>query len=95
MLDVLRVVEDPDLGLSIVELGLVYDVRLDAAGKVEVDMTLTTPACPYGPQLLQEVQYVLKSTRGVSEVKVNIVWDPPWSTELISEDAKLELGIGY
>jgi metal-sulfur cluster biosynthetic enzyme len=93
-MDMLRVVIDPDLGLNIVDLGLVYTTTVHAEeGLVDVDMTLTTPACPYGPQLIQEVTYVMRSQDGIKDVKVNIVWEPAWSMDNISESLKLELGL--
>lgn len=91
-LDIIRIVEDPDIGISIVDLGLVYDVR-NTNGDVEVDMTLTSPGCPYGPQLVHEVTLVVKSVKGVTAAKVNIVWEPAWSLENVSEDVRLELGL--
>lgn len=94
LMDVVRVVEDPDLGMSIVDLGLIYDIRNDN-GDIEVDMTLTSPGCPYGPQIVQEVTYVLNVVEGVKSVHVEIVWDPPWTMENISDEIKLEMGIDY
>jgi metal-sulfur cluster biosynthetic enzyme len=92
--DVLRVVIDPDLGLNIVDLGLIYDVAVKHdEGKVDVTMTLTTPACPYGPQLISEVEYVMRSQSGVKDAAVEIVWDPPWSMDRISPEMRLELGL--
>lgn len=92
LLDIIRLVEDPDIGISIVDLGLVYEVR-NLAGQIEVDMTLTSAGCPYGPQLVAEVECVVRSIKGVRGVKVTIVWDPPWSLDKVSEDVKLELGL--
>jgi len=88
----LKNVIDPDIGVNIVDLGLIYKIDIDG-GNIQVDMTLTTPACPYGPQLIQETTYILKSQDGVDDVKIDIVWDPPWSMDLISEATKLEMGM--
>ncbi len=92
ILEVLRVVEDPDLGISIVDLGLIYKIVNDS-GNLSVDMTLTSPGCPYGPQLISEVDYMLHSLEGVGTTNVEVVWDPPWSFDNMSEDVKLELGM--
>jgi len=90
--DLLRPIYDPDIGVSIVDLGLIYRVE-NNDGNILVDMTFTTPACPYGPQLVEEVKYTLNALDGVNSVNVEIVWDPPWSMDNISESTKLELGL--
>jgi len=90
----LREVIDPEIGVNIVDLGLVYGVDVDG-GKVKVTMTLTTPGCPYGPQLLQEVNYILRNSKGVSEVDVEITWDPPWSMDMVSEAVRLDMGLDW
>ncbi|MDP7395751.1 MAG: iron-sulfur cluster assembly protein [Lentisphaeria bacterium] len=92
ILELIRVVEDPDVGISIVDLGLIYEVKNDH-GNVNVDMTLTSPSCPYGPQLVAEVNYILNSIPGVRTTNVEVVWDPPWSLDNVSEAVKLELGM--
>jgi metal-sulfur cluster biosynthetic enzyme len=92
IIELLQVVEDPDVGVSIVELGLIYDVKNDA-GDINVDMTLTSPGCPYGPQIVAEVNYVLKSIQGVKKTNVEVVWDPPWSLDRVSDAVKLDLGM--
>lgn len=90
----LREVIDPEIGVNIVDLGLVYGVAVDGS-KVKVTMTLTTPGCPYGPQLLQEVNYILRNSKGVSEVDVEITWDPPWSMDMVSEEVRLDMGLDW
>ncbi|MCH2176350.1 MAG: metal-sulfur cluster assembly factor [Lentisphaeria bacterium] len=92
--EVVYQVEDPDLGMSIVDLGLIYEIRV-SADKVEVDMTLTSPACPYGPMLINEVDRVLREVPGVEEVDVEIVWDPPWSMDMIKEEVRLDMGLDF
>lgn len=87
----LKGVYDPELGLSIVDLGLVYDIEI-GAGEVKLTMTLTTPYCPVAPQFIAQVEDKIKSL-GVANVKVELVWDPPWSADRISDEAKMELGI--
>lgn len=93
----LRNVYDPEIGLNIVDLGLVYDVTVDEAGKqVKVDMTLTTPACPAGPMIIENAQKEILSLRDVhpqlEDAKINLVWTPFWNPSLMSEEAKEELG---
>lgn len=88
----LRQVYDPELQFSIVELGLVYGVERLSDGRVKVTMTLTSPACPYGPALVDEVKAALMMLPGVAGVEVNVVWDPPWGPEKMSEAARLALG---
>ena len=95
MKDALRDVYDPDLGISIIDLGLVYDVRLKEDKFAEVDMTLTSPACPYGPMLISETQMAIMKFDGIEDVKVELVWDPPWTPECLSEDIRLDLGLDY
>ena len=82
---------DPELGLDFVELGLVYGVEIDG-GTVNVTFTLTTPACPIGPQVSEQMQEFVGEIEGVEEVVPNMVFTPPWSPEKMSEDAKFALG---
>ncbi len=94
--DVIAVLEsvlDPELHLDIWNLGLVYEVKPDA-GKVDIEMTLTSPMCPYGPQLISETQRSVEEMEKVDEVNIEIVWDPPWSMDMMSEDLKFMLGRG-
>lgn len=86
-------IEDPELRFSIVDLGLVYDIRFEN-GIVEIDMTLTTPACPIGPMIQELAEHSLKQLPGVEEVIVNFVWDPPWDPRtMASDEIKMLLGI--
>jgi metal-sulfur cluster biosynthetic enzyme len=94
IIDALRVVEDPELGMDIVELGLVYDVEVADEGKVKVTYTLTSMGCPVGPMIEQEISETIASMEGVSEVESDLTWDPPWSPDKMSEDAKFVLGFG-
>jgi metal-sulfur cluster biosynthetic enzyme len=87
----LRRVKDPEIGLNIVDLGLVYDVSLDGAD-VTVDMSLTSPGCPAGPQILHEAEEQLRSMQGVGGVAVNLVWSPPWTPERIEPRVRAYLG---
>ena len=87
-------VDDPELGINIVDLGLVYEVHIRDEGDVQVVMTLTTPFCPVGPSIKQQVGNVIKrALDGVSKVEVQFTFNPPWDKEMMSEDAKAELGI--
>src|ERR1044072_4766665 len=93
VLEALHQVEDPELGMDVVELGLVYDVEVEG-GKVTVTHTLTSMGCPVGPMIQQNLDEVVRAMPGVEDVQVEITWDPPWSPERMSEDAKFILGFG-
>ena len=92
VLDALRTVEDPELGMDIVDLGLVYDVEVEG-DKVRVVHSLTSMGCPAGP-MIQEDIYRTVSELGVQETEVELTWDPPWTPERMSDDAKFILGFG-
>ncbi len=94
VIDALRVVEDPELGMDIVELGLLYDVEVEGP-KVHVIYSLTSMGCPVGPMIEQQMVEVVEGLEGVETVEPELTWDPPWSPEKMSEDAKLILGFGY
>jgi metal-sulfur cluster biosynthetic enzyme len=90
--DAMRQIYDPEVGINIVDMGLIYS--LDISGnKVEVTMTLTSPGCPAGPQILSQVDSALKALDDVEEVDVKVVWSPPWSPDMLSEEARDQLGI--
>ena len=91
--EALRAVEDPELGMDIVELGLLYDVEVDGP-KVKVIHTLTSMGCPVGPMIQEQIHDVVAALPEVNDVEVELTWDPPWSPEKMSEDAKFILGIG-
>jgi probable FeS assembly SUF system protein SufT len=97
VLDKLRTCYDPEIPVNIVDLGLVYDLQiqpLPAGGnRVEIKMTLTAPGCGMGPVLQQDVETKVSSIQGVKEAGVFLVWDPPWSRDMLSEAARLELGM--
>jgi metal-sulfur cluster biosynthetic enzyme len=88
----LRKVKDPDLNLNIVDLGLVYDVRV-AGNDVEVDMSLTSPGCPSGPEIMGDAERVLKAIPGVGNVTINLVWSPFWSPERIEPRVRAYMGL--
>lgn len=93
VLEGLKNVYDPEIGINIVDLGLVYDADISDGGDVLVTMTLTSLGCPLGPVIMQEVNNALKDLPGIGGTDVKLVWTPPWSPENMSEDAKDELGI--
>jgi metal-sulfur cluster biosynthetic enzyme len=90
---VLRQVKDPELNLSIVDLGLVYDVAVDEEGDVDIKMSLTSPGCPSGPEIVADAQRTVKSLDGVKEVDVEIVWEPFWTPERIDPRVRDYLGL--
>ncbi len=91
VLEVLQNCYDPEIPVNIYDLGLVYEVDLDATGKVKITMTLTSPACPVAESLPQEIKAKLQHVEGVKNVDINVVWDPPWNMYMMSEEARLEL----
>ncbi len=90
--DALSTVYDPEIPVNIYELGLIYNVDIDAGANVAIDMTLTSPACPVAGSLPGEVETRVREVDGVSDVKVELVWDPPWTPDRMTEAARLELG---
>jgi FeS assembly SUF system protein len=93
VLDALSTVYDPEIPVNIKELGLIYDVLVDKDARVGVRMTLTAPACPAAQSLPVEVKQKAAAVPGVTSAKVEIVWDPPWDKDRMSEAAKLQLGL--
>lgn len=88
----LREVHDPEIPLNIYDLGLIYRIEIDEDGFVDVIMTLTSPACPVAGQMPGMVKAAVEQVGGVNAAEVELTWDPPWSYELMSEAARLELG---
>ena len=87
----IRTVFDPEIPVNIYELGLIYELTISDAGAAHVQMTLTSPNCPVAEKIPQQVAAALKATPGITDANVEIVWDPPWKPEMMSEAAKLEL----
>ena len=87
----LKKVLDPELRINIVDLGLVYDVR-EENGEVEVEMTLTSPGCPLAGVIDSRIKEVVGKIKGVKNITIEIIWDPPWTQEMMSDEAKAELG---
>lgn len=88
----LKSIYDPEIPVDIYELGLIYEVKIDKDNNVSIDMTLTSPNCPVAESLPKEVEDKVASVEGVVSAKVNIVFDPSWDKDMMSEEAKLELG---
>jgi metal-sulfur cluster biosynthetic enzyme len=93
VIEALRQVEDPELGMDIVDLGLLYDVEVDDSN-VKVTHSLTSMGCPVGPMIQEDIQSVASALPGVEKVEVELVWEPPWTPERMSDDAKFILGFG-
>lgn len=90
--EALKEVYDPEIPVNIYELGLIYGLQVRSSGSVEIQMTLTSPACPVAGSLPGEVEAKVRAVPGVREAHVELVWEPPWSMDKMSEAAKLELG---
>ena len=92
VIDVLKTIYDPEIPVDVYELGLIYEVKINSDKHVDIQMTLTSPNCPVAESMPQEVEDKVAAIEGVKSAKVNIVFDPPWDKEMMSEEAKLELG---
>jgi len=93
VIEAVKKIYDPEIPVNIYELGLIYKIDVDEKNKVNVDMTLTSPNCPVAESLPNEVKENIKKVEGVSDVNLNIVWEPPWDQDKMSEAAKLELNL--
>jgi metal-sulfur cluster biosynthetic enzyme len=89
----LRKVKDPELNLNIVDLGLIYTITVDEGSKVIVDMSLTSPGCPAGPQIMQDAERTIQMMPGVGQVVINLVWEPYWTPERIEPKVRAYMGI--
>jgi FeS assembly SUF system protein len=90
--EALRTIFDPEIPVNIYELGLIYKIQMLEGNNVHVYMTLTAPACPAAGEILGEVEAKVKAIEGINEVEVRLTFDPPWDREMMSDEAKLELG---
>lgn len=88
---VLRRVKDPELNLNIVDLGLIYDIQVEGSD-INVDMSLTSPGCPSGPEIMGEAEKQLRTVPGVGDVKINLIWSPPWTPDRIEPRVRTYLG---
>jgi FeS assembly SUF system protein len=95
VIEALRTVYDPEIPVNIYELGLVYKIDIEDDNRVNVEMTLTSPACPVAGSLPGEVEAKVREIEGVTDASVELVWDPPWHPGMMTEEAQLELGILY
>ena len=93
VLEALKTVQDPEIPVNLVELGLIYELLVNRDGTVYVEMTLTTPACPVAGGLPGQVKEAIAAVDGVKDARVKLVWSPPWTRDRMSEEAKLELGL--
>ncbi|MEW5982876.1 MAG: SUF system Fe-S cluster assembly protein [Acidobacteriota bacterium] len=93
VVEAISTVFDPEIPVNIYELGLIYGIDIDAAGAVAIRMTLTSPACPSAQSLPPEVEYKVRQVPGVSACTVEVVWEPPWDKDRMSEAAKMALGM--
>ena len=93
IVEVLKTIYDPELPVSIYDLGLIYSVNVDADGVAVIEMTLTTPACPVAETLPPEVKQKIEALDDVTEARVDLVWDPPWTPDRMSDAAKLDAGL--
>ncbi len=92
-IEALRTVFDPEIPVNIYEMGLVYEVKVDAAGAVTIQMTLTSPHCPAAQSMPAEVEAKVRAIAGVTDVNIDLVWEPPWDQSKMSEAARLQLGM--
>jgi len=90
--ETLRTVFDPEIPVNIFDLGLVYEIQIEEEGKVRITMTLTAPACPAAGEIIHDVQQKIESLEGVADCHVQLTFDPPWTKEMMTEEARLELG---
>ena len=93
VIEAIKKIYDPEIPVNIYELGLIYKLEVSADNKVNVDMTLTSPNCPVAESLPKQVKENIMKVEGVSDVKLNLVWEPPWDKDKMSEAAKLELNL--
>ena len=93
IIHMLKTIFDPEIPVDIYELGLIYEIKIDEENNAFIKMTLTSPACPVAGSLPGEVEQKIEGIKGVNQVKVELVWDPPWDQDMMTEEAKLELGM--
>ena len=93
VLEALKTVRDPEIPVDLVNLGLIYELIVKKGGTVFVEMTLTTPSCPVAASMPDEVKKAISDVPGIKDVRVKLVWSPPWTMDRMSEEARLELGL--
>lgn len=92
IVDILKTVYDPEIPVNVYDLGLIYKIDVAEDGSVDIDMTLTAPNCPAADFIMEDVRMKVDSVEGVTATKINLVFDPEWNKDMLSEEAKLELG---
>ena len=92
IIEVLKTVFDPEIPVNIYDLGLIYKIDLDMEGHVDIDMTFTAPSCPAADFIIEDVKQKLEAITGIEKVEVNLVFEPEWDKDMMSEEAKMELG---
>lgn len=93
IVETLKTCYDPEIPVNIYDMGLIYDIRVEPTGEATVKMTLTSPNCPAAQSLPAEVEAKVKSIPGVTDTTIDVVWDPPWNMDMMSEEARLQLGL--
>ncbi len=93
VIEEIKKIYDPEIPVNIYEMGLIYKIKVDETNKVNIDMTLTSPNCPVAESLPKEVKDNIMKIKGVSDVNLSLVWEPPWDKDMMSEAAKLELNL--
>lgn len=93
IVEALKTVYDPEIPVNVYDLGIIYKIELSENGDVDIDMTLTAPNCPMADELIEDIRSVVKSIDGIRGVSINLVFDPPWSKDMLSESALLDLGL--
>ncbi|MBN2212686.1 MAG: DUF59 domain-containing protein [Bacteroidales bacterium] len=93
IVSLLKNIYDPEIPVNLFDLGLIYDIEMDDIGRVKITMTLTAPNCPVADDLLREVKEKTETVAGVREAEINLVFDPPWDFSMLSDEARLELGM--
>ena len=93
VIEEIKKIYDPEIPVNIYEMGLIYKIKVDETNKVNIDMTLTSPNCPVAESLPKEVKDNILKIKGVLDVNLNLVWEPPWNNDMMSEAAKLELNL--
>ena len=93
MIEALRTCFDPEIPVNIYEMGLIYEVKVDEPGAVTIQMTLTSPSCPAAQSMPAEMEQKVRAIEGVTDVKIDLVWEPPWDQNKMSEAARLQLGM--
>ena len=93
IVEALKTVYDPEIPVNVYDLGIIYRIELSENGDVDIDMTLTAPNCPMADELIEDIRSIVKSIDGIRGVSINLVFDPPWSKDMLSESALLDLGL--